>query len=58
MFLGNVEERALHPQNTHLTTFFQLCQSDEFASTLLYNQNPKYYKWDNEKNNEQRKIVS
>ena len=28
-----------------LTCFFQLCQRDEFAATLLYTEVPRYYTW-------------
>jgi hypothetical protein len=41
----NAEERAAQPPNTTLTAFFQLCQEDDFAKTLLYPQVPKYYTW-------------
>ncbi|XP_066978817.1 uncharacterized protein [Macrobrachium rosenbergii] len=33
------------PPNTTLTVFFQLCQQDPFARTLLYPQIPRYYTW-------------
>ncbi|RCN45090.1 hypothetical protein ANCCAN_08900 [Ancylostoma caninum] len=38
-------ERAANPPNTTLTAFFQLCQQDSFARTLLYPEVPKYYTW-------------
>ncbi|GBM15679.1 hypothetical protein AVEN_262858-1 [Araneus ventricosus] len=41
----NVLERVQVPPETTLTAFFTLCQSDEFARTLLYHQVPKYYTW-------------
>jgi hypothetical protein len=41
----NAEERAAQPLNTILTAFFQLCQQDDFAKTLLYPEVPKYYTW-------------
>lgn len=41
----NVTQKVLNPQNTTLTAFFELCQKDEFASTLIYNEVPKYYTW-------------
>jgi hypothetical protein len=41
----NAEERAERPPNTTLTAFFQLCQQDDFARTLLYPEVPKYYTW-------------
>lgn len=34
-----------HPRNTTLTAFFQLCQQDPFARTLLYPEIPSYYTW-------------
>ena len=42
----NAEERAEQPPTTTLTAFFNLCQNDPFASTLLYPQVPEYYTWD------------
>ncbi|KIH57822.1 hypothetical protein ANCDUO_11985, partial [Ancylostoma duodenale] len=38
-------ERAANPPNTTLTAFFQLCQQDSFARTLLYPEVPRYYTW-------------
>ncbi|VDM67053.1 unnamed protein product [Strongylus vulgaris] len=32
----NARERAAKPSNTTMTVFFQLCQEDSFARTLLY----------------------
>ncbi|KAF8791836.1 hypothetical protein HNY73_003507 [Argiope bruennichi] len=37
--------RVQAPLETTLTAFFSLCQSDEFARSLLYHQVPKYYTW-------------
>lgn len=34
---------------TTLTAFFELCNSDEFAKTLLYHEVPHYYTWANNK---------
>lgn len=45
----NAREKAIHPQNTTLTAFFQLCQNDPFARTLLYHETPKYYTWNSSK---------
>lgn len=42
---ANARARAMNPPNTTLTAFFQLCQSDQFARTLLYNDVPRYYTW-------------
>ncbi|GBL96733.1 hypothetical protein AVEN_111867-1 [Araneus ventricosus] len=44
------ETAAQHAQEieeTTLTTFFRLCTQDEFARTLLHNEVPKYYTWNN-----------
>ena len=40
-----VQAQIESPKNTTLTAFFNLCQSDTFAATLLYPQVPKYYTW-------------
>ncbi|XP_075469185.1 uncharacterized protein LOC142502199 [Ascaphus truei] len=42
---ANAEALAAQPPNTTLTAFFQLCQHDSFARTLLYPQTPQYYTW-------------
>ncbi|XP_075437913.1 LOW QUALITY PROTEIN: uncharacterized protein LOC142476424 [Ascaphus truei] len=42
---GNAEAVAAQPPNTTLTAFFQLCQQDSFARTLLYPETPRYYTW-------------
>ena len=34
------------PTRTTLTAFFELCQKDSFAKTLLYSEVPSYYTWD------------
>lgn len=39
----NVQERLDQPRQTTLLAFFRLCQDDEFARTLLYNEVPSYY---------------
>jgi hypothetical protein len=39
----NVQERVARLPATTLTTFFQLCTSDEFARTLLYSDVTHYY---------------
>ncbi|KAF8789426.1 Pogo transposable element with KRAB domain like protein [Argiope bruennichi] len=36
---------ANYTRKTTATTFFSLCQSDEFARSLSYHQVPKYYTW-------------
>lgn len=42
---ANVQQRAAQPPATTLTAFFQLCESDEFARTLLYSDVTHYYTW-------------
>jgi hypothetical protein len=41
----NVLQRANIPPATTLTSFFEICQNDYFARTLLYTEIPKYYIW-------------
>lgn len=36
---------AERPPSTTLLAFFELCQQDSFAQTLLYTDIPKYYTW-------------
>lgn len=44
----NAQARAAaEPPKTTLTEFMHLCQSDEFAETLLYHEVPQYYTWSN-----------
>lgn len=45
----NVAARSVNPPNTTLTGFFQLCQTDPFARTLLYHQVPQFYTWSQNK---------
>ena len=42
-------QQAAVPPGTTLTAFFTLCQTDDFARTLLYNELPRYYTWDKRK---------
>ncbi|XP_055307038.1 uncharacterized protein LOC129571291, partial [Sitodiplosis mosellana] len=42
---ANVVQRAAQPLSTTLTAFFQLCESDDFAKTLLYSDVTHYYTW-------------
>ena len=42
---ATAQQQAETPKETTLTGFFQLCQEDDFAKTLLYNQVPNYYTW-------------
>ena len=39
------EQASGDPPKTMLTEFFVLCQSDDFARTLLYQEVPQYYTW-------------
>lgn len=41
----NVQQRAARPPGTTLTAFFELCENDDFARTLLYSEIPKYFTW-------------
>ena len=42
---GTNQARLSSPPQTSLTGFFRLCEEDEFASTLLYSEVPKFYTW-------------
>ncbi|KAL4090226.1 hypothetical protein QTP88_025121 [Uroleucon formosanum] len=37
--------QRVQPPSTTLTSFFETCQNDEFAQTLLYSEMSKYYTW-------------
>lgn len=41
----NAQQRAMQPPSATLTAFFSLCQTDEFAKTLLYSDVPTYFTW-------------
>lgn len=41
----NAAQKAMNPPNTTLTAFFNLCATDKFAKTLLYNEVPQFYTW-------------
>jgi hypothetical protein len=41
----NLLDQVNEPPRITLTTFFLLCQKDNFASTLLYCDVPKHYTW-------------
>ena len=41
----NALQRADRPPSTTLTSFFEMCQNDDFAQTLLYSEMPRYYTW-------------
>lgn len=42
---ANARNIAADPPHTTLTAFFALCSEDRFATTLLYEEVPKYYTW-------------
>ncbi|KAL4084748.1 hypothetical protein QTP88_027663 [Uroleucon formosanum] len=44
---NNVAERIENPPTTTLQAFFKICQTDNFARTLLYPQVASYYEWKN-----------
>lgn len=46
---GTAQQVARNPRKTTLIAFFELCNSDEFAKTLLYHEVPHYYTWANSK---------
>ena len=46
---NNMRQIAENPSRTTLTAFLQLCNSDDFAKTLLYHEVPQYYTWANNK---------
>ncbi|XP_074109302.1 uncharacterized protein LOC141534058 [Cotesia typhae] len=43
----DVVEKVINPPKTTLMAFFELCQVDDFAKTLLYVEVPAYYVWKN-----------
>ncbi|GBL85053.1 hypothetical protein AVEN_221290-1 [Araneus ventricosus] len=43
----NAAQRAQELEETVLTSFFRLCNQDEFPRTLLHNEVPKIYTWNN-----------
>lgn len=52
----NFQERLSSPPKTTLTAFFQLCQTDPFAKTLLYAEVPRYYTWNASRKEWKRRI--
>ena len=42
---SNVAQRAAAPPSTTLTGFFDICQNDQFACTLLYSEIPRFFTW-------------
>ncbi|KAL1516386.1 hypothetical protein ABEB36_000305 [Hypothenemus hampei] len=51
----NALQRANQPPCTTLTSFFEMCQNDDFARTLLYSEMPKYYTWNQSEKKFQRR---
>ena len=49
-------EKIKEPPRTTLTAFFELCQRDSFARTLLYCDVPRYYTWDISRKEFKRRI--
>lgn len=43
------KKKNKNPPKTTLIGFFELCRSDNFATTLLYSEVPAYYTWQNNK---------
>lgn len=41
----NAAQRADRPPSTTLSSFFEMCQKDDFARTLMYAEMSKYYTW-------------
>ncbi|XP_026475684.1 uncharacterized protein LOC113380823 [Ctenocephalides felis] len=52
---SNAMQRAETPPATTLTSFFAICQRDQFAQTLLYSEMPRYYTWNALSKNFQRR---
>lgn len=44
---GTARLVAQNPRKTTLLAFFELCNTDDFAKTLLYHEVPQYYTWTN-----------
>lgn len=52
---SNATQRSVTPSATTLTSFFAICQSDQFARTLLYSEMQRYYTWNASSKNFQRR---
>ena len=52
----NFQERMATPRRTTRTAFFELCQTDYFAKTLLYAEVPRYYTWNASKKEWKRRV--
>ncbi|XP_055880684.1 uncharacterized protein LOC106057028 isoform X2 [Biomphalaria glabrata] len=46
---NNFKRLVAEPENTKLTAFFQLCETDQFAESLLYPEVSTYYTWTHKK---------
>ncbi|CAG9772259.1 unnamed protein product [Ceutorhynchus assimilis] len=46
---NNIADKLTIPPTTTLLAFFELCQVDNFAKTLLYAEVPSYYVWQNKR---------
>lgn len=51
----NVQDRIENPRNTTLMAFFMLCQIDDFAKTLFYEEVPAYYTYNKQSGTFQRR---
>ncbi|GFQ90386.1 ATP-dependent DNA helicase [Trichonephila clavata] len=51
---SNVRGVVENPRNTTLMAFFDLCQNDEFAASLLYEEIPGYYTFNKQNGSFQR----
>lgn len=52
---ANVLQRLDRPPSTTLTSFFEMCRTDDFARTLLYSAMPRYYTWNQSSKKFQRR---
>jgi hypothetical protein len=52
---ANVLQRVNRPPSTTLTSFFEMCQNDDFARTPLYSEMPRYYAWNQSSKKFQRR---
>ena len=44
--INNVRQQLENPRQTTLLSFFKLCETDNFAKTLLYEEVPSYYTYE------------
>ncbi|XP_044582937.1 uncharacterized protein LOC123263956 [Cotesia glomerata] len=51
----DVIDKVINPKKTTLMAFFELCQVDDFAKTLLYVEVPAYYVWKNNRFDRRKK---